>query len=330
MGVFNVRRSDFVKERARGKWRFILESIGVDPRLLDGKGHPCPVCPGGKDRFSFTDKWGNGDYYCRHCGHGDGFKLAQACLGLSFVQALERVESALGVAAGATPAVRAPSGEYMRKLAKRIWDEALPVQRGDEVDRYLSARGLGMDRYPAVLRCHPKLAYYAKKDGSRKSSVVASYAAMIAPLTDADGRAVTIHRTYVAGGRKAPVPDPKKVLNSFDPGPAIRLFEPTDELAVAEGIETALAVHLGTGKPVWAAYSATNLEKMFIPQNVRRVCIYADNDASFTGAAAAYALARRLRTKDRSGGLPEVAVFIPRKVGEDWADVFSRKVLRAA
>ncbi len=319
-------RSDAIKARAHGKWASILERLGVDATLLDGKGHPCPVCPGGTDRFSFTDKWGNGDYYCRHCGHGDGFKLLEACLSLSFSDSLNRVEELVG-SAHALPMrhARVPSSEYMKKLAKKIWEEAKPIQGGDEVDKYLTARGLGMEHYPPMLRCHPKLEYYEKKDGDKRARVVATYPAMIAPMLGEDGRAVTVHRTYVSHGRKAQVPDAKKVLNTFNDGPAIRLFEATDELAITEGIETALAVHLATGKPVWAAYSATNLEKIWIPDAVRKVCIYADNDASYTGAAAAYALAKRLRTSQRSTGYPEVHVFVPRNVGDDWADVFCRK-----
>ena len=34
-----------------------------------------------------------------------------------------------------------------------------------------------------------------------------------------------------------------------------------------------------TGKPVWAGLNAGNLEKLWLPDSVRKVCIYADNDA---------------------------------------------------
>jgi putative DNA primase/helicase len=51
----------------------------------------------------------------------------------------------------------------------------------------------------------------------------------------------------------------------------------------------------GDGKPVWAGLNAGNLEKLWLPDTVRKVCIYADNDADgdFAGQAFAFALARR-------------------------------------
>jgi putative DNA primase/helicase len=102
------------------------------------------------------------------------------------------------------------------------------------------------------------------------------------------------------------------------------LAEATDELGLAEGIETALAVHIRTGKPIWATISAGNMEKILIPDSVRRVCIYADNDANseYDGQASAYVLARRLKKEQKKTGPREVEVFVPKTHGEDWADVW--------
>lgn len=54
------------------------------------------------------------------------------------------------------------------------------------------------------------------------------------------------------------------------------------------------------------------------PQEVRRVVIFSDSDASFAGQVAAYALAKRL-----AGGefAIEVEVRIPPVIGQDWNDV---------
>ena len=153
----------------------------------------------------------------------------------------------------------------MRKLAERIWQAAKPLAAGDEVTTYLARRGLVLAEYPKVLRTHPALGYYVKDVGRPRAKLVATYPAMVAAVQGADGHVVTLHRTYLAHGAKAPITECKKLLSAGVNGAAVRLFEPGDELCIAEGIETALAVHLRTAKPVWAALSATNMEKLWIP-----------------------------------------------------------------
>ncbi len=316
------QRADLIKQRARNHWPSILQQLGVEESLLNRKGQPCPVCEAGKDRFQFTDKFGNGDYYCRHCGHGDGFKLLEAVHGWPFHKALLRVGDIIGSGADLSLAQKAPSSMYMQSLAQRIWDESQPVTAGDEVDRYLRGRALGLEKYPESLRFHPALGYYSKAPVAKNASLLGRYPAMIASLQARDGQPVSVHRTYLENGPKAGIAEPKKVLNSFSGGPAIRLFEATDELAVTEGIETGLAVHLSVGMPVWAAYSAGNLERVWIPPTVKNVRIYADNDASFTGQAAAFALAKRLKSEVAAFGPRTVQVFVPKKLNTDWADVW--------
>lgn len=322
-------RIDEVKRRAHGCWPGILERLGVDRKLLNKKNQPCPGC-GGEDRFQFTDKYGEGNYVCRGCGAGGGFKLAEMALGWPFIAVLEAVEDIVGKGLPLPKAQNsAPSAQRMRKLAQRIWEEASAITQGDEVDRYLHGRGLQLAAYPQVLRFHPALGYY-EKDEAGKSKKVAEYPAMLACIQGAGGHAVSLHRTYLTDGRKALGRESKKVLSAGINGATVRLFEPAQELAIAEGIETALAVQLSTGKPTWAALSAGNLEKLWIPDTVRRICIYADNDANseYDGQAAAFNLARRLKKQDSRRGPGEdiaprvVEVFVPKTPGSDWADVW--------
>lgn len=323
-------RVDEVKGRAHGRWTEILASLGVDETILKKRNLPCPLC-GGTDRFQYTDKFGEGNYHCRHCGSGGGFKLLQAVKGIDFNTALQQVEHCVGTVLPASRAATAePSPDRMKRLAQKIWDEAKPVQPGDVVDSYLGNRGLSLPAYPKALRLHPALGYY-EKDLTGKSRKVAEYAAMLACIQGPDGHAVTLHRTYLKDGQKALSADAKKVLSAGINGAAIRLFEAGEELALTEGIETAIAVHLATGKPVWAGLSAGNLEKLWLPDSVRKVCIYADNDADadFDGQAFAFALARRLKKEERQerGNGPRVVqVFIPRQPGMDWADVWRARV----
>lgn len=321
------RRIEEVKARAAGHWGDILRRIGLDEQLLNRRNQACPMC-GGKDRFVFTDKFGHGNYVCRHCGAGDGFKLAEGALGLGFWDVFKRVEDVVGSGVPLNQD-RKVSPDFMRKVCERVWSECVPVVKGDDVDQYLTNRGLGMEQYPSVLRRHPSLEYYEKGAGERRSKVVGRYAAMVCPMQSIDGNVVTLHRTYLEDGRKANVSDPKKCLQAFEGGPALRLFEPTEELAVTEGIETALAVHIATNRPVWAAYSASNLEKVRVPASVKRVYIYADNDASYTGQAAAYALAKRLSAHREGHDNVQVQVFVPQRTGDDWADVVRRRQVAA-
>jgi putative DNA primase/helicase len=315
------RHVEDVKTRAHGRWPEILLHLGLEPRMIVKRDNlPCPMC-GGRDRFQFTDKYGEGNYHCRQCGSGGGFKLAQAVTGMTFNEVLQAVERYLGVMPALAHPSTVPSTDRMKKLARRIWDEARPITPGDEVDRYLRGRGLALSVYPSVLRFHPSLGYYEKDAG--KSRKVGEYPAMLACIQGADGGIVSVHRTYLQEGRQL-AHDAKKVLSSGINGAAIRLFEATTELAITEGIEKSLAVHLSTHRPTWAALSAGNLEKLWLPPSVTRIWIYGDNDADgdFAGQAFAFALARRLKREGKVSGTRQVEVFIPKQPGTDWSDIW--------
>jgi len=221
-----------------------------------------------------------------------------------------------------------PSPERMKALCKRIWKEAKPIATGDAVDRYLRNRGLHLPQYPKTLRCHPSLGYY-EKNGA-KSIKVAECPAMLACIQGPDGHGITLHRTYLDGGHKVADRAAKKLLSAGINGASVRLQEASDELSVAEGIETGLAVHIGTHTPVWSAISCGNLEKLWVPETVERLRVYADNDADaeFDGQASAYVLARRLKKERRAGGLRHVEVYVPQRAGTDYADVWLRRLSR--
>jgi len=321
------RRIDDAKARAHGRWPEILLHLGLESRMIKKRVNmPCPFC-GGRDRFQFTDKFGEGNYFCRSCGSGGGFQLAQQAKGMDFHAVLEAVEQYLGLYPKPV-AYRSnePSDEYMRKLVRQIWTESQPISRGDEVDRYLTSRGLALPEYPSVLRFHPRLAYY-RKDEHGKSHKVAEYAAMVVRIDGSDGEIRAVNRTYLPNGRKLGTNDTKKVLGSGIAGLPVKLFEATDELVVTEGIEKGLALHLATHKPAWAMLGAGNFEQLVIPDTVTKLWIYGDNDANgdFTGQHFAFSLARRARREQKEGVRREVQVFIPKCPGTDWSDIWFRR-----
>jgi putative DNA primase/helicase len=96
-------------------------------------------------------------------------------------------------------------------------------------------------------------------------------------------------------------------------GGAIRLYPAGETLAVTEGVETACAVRLATGLPVWSTICADGMARVLLPPEVHLVVICADHDAA--GLDAARALARRLLTEQR-----RVKILVPNRPGADWAD----------
>ena len=90
---FETRVRD-IKVRAHGHWTPLLEALGVDDRILNGRNQPCPMC-GGTDRFQYTDKFGEGNYHCRSCGAGGGLTLAQAVLGPRFGELPDKLDALL-------------------------------------------------------------------------------------------------------------------------------------------------------------------------------------------------------------------------------------------
>lgn len=299
-----------VRTAAQGRWRSILLSLGVDERALSGKHGPCPLC-GGRDRFRFDDKDGRGTYFCSGCGAGDGVKLAMGITGQTFKDTARQIERLAGVV---QPTASKPerTDDDKRAALRRVWSESKPIQRGDEAALYLAGRGLRLYDLPEAVRVHPALRY---QDGE----TVGTYAAMLATVTAPDGRAVSLHRTYLQDGRKAPVGAPKKLMQGLPlSGAAIRLTAVSEVLGIAEGVETALAASELFEAPVWSCVSAQGIESFEPPAGVKEVIVFADHDENFAGQAAAYRAAHRLKLKGF-----EVEVCIPQEPG-DWLDFHSK------
>lgn len=276
-----------LRHEVSGKWMGLLPCLGIDEQYLRKKHGPCPVC-GGKDRYRMIDKDGRGEFFCSHCGPGDGFDLLMRVHGWDFKTAANEVRRFMGI-------VEKEPEQKKRDpsvLLKRIAREASRVSRADAVAAYLAGRGLKAT--PPELFYHSGLAYF------EEGRAVGKYPAMLAVIRDKAGESLTYHVTYLDGGKKASVASPKKVMPPVRPisGGAIRLFGIAEHIGVAEGIETAIAAHEAYGYPVWATVSAGGMESFEVPEGVKHITIFGDNDESYTGQKAAYTLAQRLTVKD--------------------------------
>ena len=126
-----------------------------------------------------------------------------------------------------------------------------------------------------------------------------------------------MHQTFLTeDGKKASVDSVRKILppiSSTWNGGAIQLYEAGPTLALAEGIESALAVRLMTGLPVWSGVTAGGLTHVAVPNGVREVLIYPDYDDA--GLKAAIILGQRLHDDNI-----DVRVIHPNSEGMDPLD----------
>ncbi|EIC23936.1 DUF7146 domain-containing protein [Thiorhodovibrio frisius] len=349
-----------VRQAVQGAgWLTILNELAgpvLDAALQrPGRHVPCPVHGGhqgdGFRLFPDVDRSGGG--ICATCGpYPDGFALLCWLFGWSFPEALSRVAGVLGLTGGtlspwrptliARPRVRVSACEQhpnqARAQLRRLWNESLPPGHpgSDVLRRYLVLRGLGdADFDPRVIRFHPELPYWSTAEKGRPVCL-GRFPAMLALVSAADGSAMTLHRTYLQsdGLAKAPVPAPKKLMASGQnrslAGSAVRLCpvelgtNPT--LGLTEGIETALAVRAMTGMPVWAALSATLLERFAPPLGLRRLVVWADKDRSGVGEQVARALQRRLSASVEVRIRLPLVPIPPHARGVDWADVWQQSL----
>ncbi|MDP2676295.1 MAG: toprim domain-containing protein [bacterium] len=291
-----------------------MAALGID--VGDGRHGPCPVndC-GGKDRFRFDDQ-GDGLWFCNQCipHAGDGFQLVQKVMGYDFPGALKTVSSVIGTCeVGAQLKENNITPEKLRK----IFTDSKPILScGEYCPGILYLKNRGLTDIPKALRYTEKAWETETKQEQR---------AILAVFSLPDGEAVTMHRIYVtADGKKLPIKSPKKMLPALKKmtGGAVRLYPwESGLLGIAEGIETAIAVHNMVEYPVWAALSTSLMEGFIPPKGVENIVIFSDNDQNYAGQKAAYTLANRLKIGQNS--LKTVEVEIPALPGTDFLDLIN-------
>ena len=322
-----MREGSTLSERACNRWEDILRGTGLPQSIFNRKSQPCPMC-GGRDRFTWDNKGGNGSYICRKCGAGDGVELVKKFCKVEFKEAAQIIEGFIGGAMVRVP-LAAPDNEKQKLAMAELWKRSSPLTGGDIASRYLKMRGIELPKFPSSLRFINDLAYFEDK------AVSGYFPAMIANFRAPDNETGILHRTYLSEpGVKAEVTKQKMFMpGRVPPGGAVRLGPVAETMGIAEGIETALAASIIHRIPVWATLSAGALTKWEPPLGVRSVVIFADLDATFTGQTSAYQLATRLircewADKERKDRLC-VEVRSPLfsddgRCNDDWADMLNR------
>ena len=112
---------------------------------------------------------------------------------------------------------------------------------------------------------------------------------------------------------------PSRERRTYGPvrGAAVHLAAIDDGvLALAEGIETALAYSTLTGIPAWATLSSAGMQHAALPDGLKSLAIAADFDGAGLLAA------ERIERRARDAGI-EVHIDLPPRHRTDWADVLA-------
>ena len=204
----------------------------------------------------------------------------------------------------------APREEIADRNALRLWRDAA-ILADSPAARYLAGRAITTSS--PDLRFHPRMPLGPK-------GAVRFLPAMVAAVRN-DAGVLALHRTFLdpASRGLAPFDQPKRALGSLGAG-AVRLaFPRAGRLGLAEGIETALSAMQLFGIPCWATLGNERFGLVTIPESVRELHLFVDNDAggllADERAREAYACeGRRIVTRR------------PERTDDDWNDVLMRRV----
>jgi len=177
----------------------------------------------------------------------------------------------------------APAGS--EEAARRLFAMSRPIH-GTLVEAYLRRRSITSLHGTGSLRFHPRC--YYRPDGH---SATETWPAMIAAVTDLDGRLTGAHRTWLDPDGfdpvrlgKAPIDTPRRAMGDLL-GHAVRFGVAGEVMAAGEGIETMLSLRtVLPGMPMVAALSAAHLSAILFADTLRRLYIARDDDPAGDGA----------------------------------------------
>ncbi|RWD66878.1 MAG: DNA primase [Mesorhizobium sp.] len=225
--------------------------------------------------------------------HGDLLDVIQQSLGLfDFKDVADEARSFLSMPRPSpNPAERGmrapPAPACSAEAARRLISMSQPIL-GTLVETYLRGRGITALHETGSLRFHPRCYYRPGEDAPTET-----WPAMIASVTNLDGKLTGAHRTWLdpAGfgevhlGR-APIDTPRRAMGDLR-GHAVHFGVCNDVMAAGEGIETMLSHRSALpAMPAIAALSAAHLSAILFPETLRRLYIARDNDLAGDGALA--------------------------------------------
>jgi hypothetical protein len=177
---------------------------------------------------------------------------------------------------------RTPAPRGSPESARRLYAMSEPLP-GTIAESYLRNRAITALPTIGPLRFHARCYYRPDAD-----SPTETWPALIAAVTDLDGRITGAHRTWLdpSGRDKAPVDSPRRAMGHLL-GHGVRFGVANDVMAAGEGIETMLSLRgIMPTMPMVAALSANHLAALLFPLRLRRLYIARDGDPAGDAAMA--------------------------------------------
>ncbi|EJG2168683.1 TPA: DUF927 domain-containing protein [Citrobacter freundii] len=275
-----MRNIDLIREvtsAAANNWPHVLAGLNIDVPDSPHRHAGCPAC-GGTDRFRFDDN-GRGAHICNQCGAGDGLDLIKKVNNCDTTEAAKLAASVLGINSRAEEQDEAKASQRRKQL------EAESQRR--EQERQKKAVEEAEQRQSVFVSHYQRLTtesvpgesqYLAGKGLTGFTFPVLPDGSLLLALVDESG-AVTAAQTITPMGEK------RLLTGSTKRGAyhAVNAPESPQSVLIAEGLATALSVHLMRPEALTvAAIDAGNL--LPVAEVMRRkhpdaeIIIAADND----------------------------------------------------
>lgn len=274
--------------------RTIVESLqGTWSR---GKGMCC--CPAHDDRTPSLSVTLGRKAILFHCFAGCSNEEVIAALDRQGVRSRDLFDGSSAVSADQQ------ENRAFNSNARRLWHSATAIS-DSPAEGYLALRG--------ILRASDQLRYLERTPLGPRGAVQFLPAMLAAVTTDMG--LIAIHRTFLDAPRAklAAFDRPKRALGSLGCG-AVRLARPAaGRLGLAEGIESALSALQMFGVPCWATLGNERFGLVAIPESVRELHLFIDNDAGG-------ALAEERALKAYAAPHRVIHSRAPASPGFDWND----------
>ncbi len=228
--------------------------------------------------------------------HGDLLDLIALSCGLDHLSdVLDEARRFLGLPQPAPTPIQAPPTEPpagLPETVRKLLVTSYPLARTIAETYLRVARGIAVTPDLRALRFHPRC-FYRTTDAATGANRYEVWPALLATVTDVDGKVTGLHRTWLdpSGCDKAPVPSPRRALGELA-SHGVRFGTARDVMAAGEGLETVLSVRTAvSAMPMAAALSSGHLAVFRPPYTLRRLYVAQDNDPA--GQRAAHQLSVR-------------------------------------